>query len=343
MKIYFPNRVVAQPTGGNSTYAHELRRGLQALGVQVGVIPGRAGSALSPMTESVFGLLPLGADSVLHYSADTGPLVRSMVPSVVTVHGVASRWIDVARTPGQESRWRFRVSRALASVDRVITVSESSANDVASVFNVERGRITVIPHGVDHEKLGKPTRISDAIARLLPSRFVLYLGNIEPRKNLVELVRAFQVPEIRRSGVKLVIAGRRAWNFNESMDAILASDQVSYLDYVSDSDRVALMQSAELFVFPSLYEGFGMPVLEALAAGTPVVSSDRGALAEISGPAKVISDLTGSGIAAAILDGLSDSNWRSEIRVTGPEWARRFSWSTSVDAHLAEYTAARQR
>ncbi|MCI2956081.1 glycosyltransferase family 4 protein [Agromyces atrinae] len=336
MKVYFPERIVGRHVGGNTTYALKVRDGLTELGVETGLIPSGGSAVRTMLSETRFGR-DTSVEGVLHYSADTGPLVKTRVPSIVTVHGVASRWTRVARSNAQEYIWRTRVARAIASTDRLITVSHSAADDIAEVFGVDRATIDVIHHGIDTTQFAGHAQLSDELAATLPPEFFLYLGNVEPRKNLVSLVRAFQQPELRDLGIPLVIAGRAAWNFEDSLAAIEAVDNVHYLGFVSDDDRRALMQKATAFLFPSLYEGFGFPVLEALSAGTPAISSSKGSLAEVAGPAWVIDDLEPAGIAAAVVEAVGDSAWMARVRVEGPEWVERFKWSDSVNAHLDVY------
>jgi glycosyltransferase involved in cell wall biosynthesis len=218
-----------------------------------------------------------------------------------------------------------------------VSVSESGANDVSSVFDVDRAQIQVIPHGVDLEMHSQRQELSPAIEEVVPREFALYVGNLEPRKNLVELVNAFDSKRGRNLGIPLVIAGKPAWNYGPILSAIESARSVIYLGYVSESDRIALLQRCNVFVFPSLYEGFGLPVLEALAAGAAVATSDRGALAEIAGPAKKFADLDAPGIAAGIDAALGDTDWQSSIRKAGPAWAARFDWSRSVDRHIDVY------
>nr|WP_285240492.1 glycosyltransferase family 1 protein [Pseudarthrobacter sp. MEB009] len=286
--------------------------------------------------ETAWGLIPRSS-SVLHYSADTGPLIRSRVPSVVTVHGVASRWTSVARNPRQESQWRFRVKKAIDYTHEVITVSESSADDISEVFAVPRDSIKVIHHGIDSATFSASTQLSGTTSAKIPENFALYLGNIEPRKNILELVRAFQTPEMLSLGLQLVIAGRPAWNFDEVMQAIDAARNVTYVGFVSNEDRIALMQKCSIFVFPSLYEGFGFPVLEAMAAGAPVATSRKGSLAEVAGPAWEIESLDAAGIAHGIEQALSDEDWQKSVKAEGQAWASQFTWSKSIDSHLETY------
>lgn len=340
--IRFPERIIDRHVGGNTTYARELRAGLERRGFATGVIPSGRYPVTTMLGETMFGLQHRPGE-VLHYSADTGPLLPTRAASVVTVHGVASRWISVARSPLQEKLWRARVARAIRSTQRVITVSNSAADDVAAVFDIDPATITTIPHGMDVDYFSSPTDLSPEVRAIVPAEYVLYLGNIEPRKNLIELVRAFSRPELVRTGLTLVIAGKPAWNFEEAMVAITSAPNVVHLGFVSDSDRIALMQAAQAFVFPSLYEGFGLPVLEALAAGTPVVASRRGSLREVAGPAREIAELDQIGIADALIDALGDKAWRAAAAQDGPTWARRFTWDASVERHIDIYRAVSAR
>jgi glycosyltransferase involved in cell wall biosynthesis len=337
MKILMPARIVDRHVGGNTTYGRHIEAGLTARGIPVGRIPAASKPALTMMQETLTGLLPGRSGDILHYLADTGPLLRTRRPSVVTVHGVASRWINSARTTSQESVWRNRVQRAINSTDHVITVSNSSATDISHVFDINPANITTILHGIDATAFAERREISEELRAKLPERFALYLGNIEPRKNLGPLVAAFSGREIASLGIPLVIAGKPAWNSKESMALIEASPNVHYVGFVSDSDRIALMQECELFMFPSLYEGFGFPVLEALAAGAVVLTSDRGSLAEVAGPSIIMDDLSSDGIATAVEAALADADRRNACRAQGPSWAGQFSWDRSVDDHVRVY------
>ena len=337
MRVLMPSRILDRPTGGNTTYARHIAAGLESNGIEVERIAAGNHPGSTMVIETLAGLRRGNAQDILHYVADTGPLVRTRRASVVTVHGVASRWIKQARTSRQESIWRTRVKRAIESTDRIITVSASSARDIESVFGVNADRITVIEHGVDVDRFSQRTTVSPELAAQLPSNYVLYLGNIEPRKNLVELVRAFDAPELRGLDIKLVVAGRPAWNSDEIVRQIDASDRAIRLGYVSDRDRVALMQSASLFAFPSLYEGFGFPVLEALAAGAVVLTSNRGSLAEVAGPALRFTSLEADGMVHDIAAALTETESRDGCRSAGLTWASRFTWDASVRQHVKLY------
>lgn len=337
MRVLMPSRILDRHTGGNTTYARQIADGLTHRGIPVAKIPAHGHPVLTMLQETATGLQKGQRGDVVHYVADTGPLLPVRRPSVVTVHGVASRWIDVARTTRQEKVWRTRVQRAIDSTDHVITVSNSSADDVHEVFGVERERLTTIEHGIDIATFATPTELSPETKAKLPEKFVLYLGNIEPRKNLVSLMKAFATPEVRALGVKLVIAGKPAWNADDIVKALDASPDVIRLGFVSDEDRRALMQACTVFAFPSLYEGFGFPVVEAMAAGTVVVTSDRGSLAEVAGPAIRFESLEIEAIAQGIVKAVSDEDARQAALTAGPEWAAKFTWDASVDKHVEVY------
>lgn len=331
-----PARILEKHVGGNTTYARSLEREFSAQGV----IVERFGIADNPykniVAETAVGLRTNTECSVLHYVADTGPVVKTRKPSVVTVHGIASHSVQSIRSPLMERVWRTRVGRAIKSCDRVITVSNSSARDIEEVFSYPREKITVIPHGLNIPDVND-LDASDSVKEIVMKSqdYILYVGNLEPRKNLVNLIRAME--DRRLSDYRLVIAGRPAWDYEPIIRAIDSSSSVDYLGFVTDADRDYLMKKCKLFAFPSLYEGFGFPVLEAMATGTPVICSDRGSLAEVGGPALRFTGLESDAIATDLYTALASGSELERVGVEGPRWAEKFSWKASADAHLSLY------
>lgn len=340
MRVVMPARILDRHVGGNTTYARSLAQGLLEAGTEIGRMPIGPHPIATMLSENIQAVLPGKKEDVLHYVADTGPVVRCVRPSVLTLHGVASRWITTARNPRQEAVWRHRVKLALRSVDEIITVSESSADDISAVFDIERDKLKIIPHGIDVQTFSAAVELDQKVAAKIPHRFALYVGNIEPRKNLVSLINAFNSTKLKSTGIPLVIAGKPAWNHRETMELIDSSENIIYLGFVTDEQRIALMQQCSLFVFPSLYEGFGFPVLEALAAGAVVACSDRGSLRDVAGPSLVLPDLNESGLADSIEVALGDSGLREECLRSGRSWAAEFSWKRSVAAHMRVYEEA---
>jgi glycosyltransferase involved in cell wall biosynthesis len=222
--------------------------------------------------------------------------------------------------------------------DRILTVSEASKRDILHFFNVPPEKIVVVYNAIDEHF--RVTPAEEDVARVreryqLDHQFVLYVGNIKPHKNLVRLIEAFA--ELRRTGfdeVKLLIIGDQISKLPALRRAVHGHKlhkHVRFLGYVSDQTLGVLYRLASAFVFPSLYEGFGLPPLEAMASGTPVVISNVSSLPEVAGDAAVLVDPYD---VESIVDGmrriLSDPALAAELRRKGVERAREFSWERSV-------------
>ncbi len=240
---------------------------------------------------------------VLHCPTFRGP-VRSAVPVVVTVHDLA-----VLRHPGTFNQWtrrysRLAVPRVARAARRVIAVSEFTRREVVELLGLPEERICVIPNAV-----GRPF-VPDGPAA--EGDYVLAVGTLEPRKNLASAQQA-----ARRVGVELRVAGARGWGGVQVVDG--------WLGRVSDEELAALYRGARCLVYPSLYEGFGIPVLEAMACGTPVVTSAGGATEEVAGGAAVLVDPRD---VASIGAGIEEAAARrAELSARGLERVRQFTWA----------------
>jgi glycosyltransferase involved in cell wall biosynthesis len=239
--------------------------------------------------------------SVLHCPTFRGPF-RSDVPVVVTVHDLA-----VLRHPGTFNQWtrrysRLAVPRVARAARRLIAVSEFTRRELVELLRVPEDKIRVIPNAV-----AEPFRPDGPKAE---GDYLLAVGTLEPRKNLAAAQEA-----ARRVGVRLLIVGERGWG------GVNADD---WLGRVSDEQLAELYRGARCLVYPSLYEGFGIPVLEAMACGTPVVTSVGGATEEVAGGAAVLVDpLDPASIAAGLQQAASR---REELTTRGLEHARGFTW-----------------
>lgn len=344
MKIAVSGKVLRRNVGGNTSYTQTLYTSLAGFGIEYeALVPmgdGLGGAARQLAYAVADGLLwparPGRAD-LLHFPADTGALIGSRVPIAATVHGVEDAPVPGLARALWKRTWLARVGRLTRVADAVITVSHHSAGEISRVFGLPAARLHVIPHGLD---AGRFHPLGDGDGALLaplglPDRFVLYLGNLDPRKNVTALTEA-----TARLGVPLVVAGGGFIGSGQVERVLAEAPHARYLGQVPHELVAPLMRAATVFAFPSGHEGFGMPVLEAMACGTPVVTSDRAALPEVAGDAAVlVSDLDARGIAAALEDILSDDSAAAELRARGIGRAALFSWETSARRHAEVFTS----
>jgi glycosyltransferase involved in cell wall biosynthesis len=227
---------------------------------------------------------------------------------------------------------------------RITVPSQCTKNDLVKHLSTDPVKVTVVSLGVDSRF--QPARCPGSVAAVkrkyrLPDRFILYVGTLEPRKNLARLIGAYR--RLREEGVQhgLVIAGGRGWLCDDVFEAAGRDglgEHVIFTGHVDEDDLLALYQSADVFAFPSLYEGFGLPVLEAMACGVPVVCSDRGSLPEAAGDAALLVDPTDeSAIAAALARALRDDDLRRELVARGLRRAREFTWDKVARNFLSVY------
>ena len=261
--------------------------------------------------------------------------------SVVTIHDcIHLRFPQYLPTRIGYAYARAQMWLATHKAARVITVSEASKRDILRYFRVPESRIDVIYNAIDerfwHEP--DPEDISRTRERYrLTAPFVLYAGNIKPHKNLERLIEAFHLmrqgsPELR--DVELLIIGDEISKYATLRRAVhrhKLHKHVRFFGFVPDQTLASLYRLANAFVFPSLYEGFGLPPLEAMASGTPVIASNVSSLPEVVGDAALMIDPYEPGaIADAMRQVLTDSQLRADLRARGFIRAREFSWERSV-------------
>lgn len=261
-------------------------------------------------------------------------------PSVVTIYDLIPRLYPEYVSPGARVIFEMAIRLAIVTSRLVISVSQSAKEDLVRLLGVPPSKVWGTPLGVDSQF--KPVN-EKAIFNLrqkhdLPGGYILYLGTNKPHKNLVRLVGAFAKAKTER---KLVLAGKEDPLYSEAHEVtkqLGLQDRVVFLGQVSEDDLPALYSGAALFVFPSLYEGFGLPLLEAMACGVPVISSSTSSLPEIAGQAAVMVDpLDLSQLARALERVLGDSNLRASMREEGLEQAAQFSWERTAKETLAVY------
>jgi len=264
---------------------------------------------------------------------------RLPCPSIVTIYDVISR-LYPRYLPSRRARIIYEIATRLAlrTSRRIITTSVATRDDLVKYYRVGHDRIVVTPLAAD-KRFGpiSPDEIARVRARYrLPLRYVLYVGINKPHKNLTQLVEAWALLETREgtAGHHLILAGREDPRYPEVRHRIKALnllEQVRVLGEIPEEDLPCLYAGASWFVFPSLYEGFGLPVLEAMACGTPVVCSNISSLPEIVGDAAITFDPTDvEGMAQALFDALGDPKRRGKMSEKARRRAQCFRWERTA-------------
>lgn len=273
------------------------------------------------------------------------PPVTCCCPTAVTIHDLTT-----FKCPSDYS-WRFRlymrwvIRRSCAAAGAIIAPSHATAHDLRDLLDVPDWKIQVVPEAPD--ECFEPAEAVDreSLAEVHPvlrDPYILTVGTIEPRKRIDFLVRAFEKARATASlPHNLVIVGKVGWKAKASLRAIVNSDAagaIHHLDYVSTDNLAAIYQAADLFVSASRYEGFGLPPLEAMACGVPVVTTPGGALGEVVGTAgMVIEDATAEALGAAVAAVLTDEQLRASFARKSLERAANFSWEETARKTLEVY------
>jgi len=292
----------------------------------------------------------LGLD-LLHATVNVSPWIGGC-PAVVTVHDLSFLRYPEAFPTLQRIYLRSQARRSVLAARQVIAVSEATAQDVIRFFAVPAGRISVVYNGVDAAFHPAPQAEVEAFRRRkkLPARFIMHLGTLEPRKNLVRLVQAFaQVlrqdrEKPGREPLKLLLAGGKGWDYDNIFRAVAdlgLTGEVLFPGYVPDEELVWWYRAAILFAYPSLFEGFGLPVAEAMACGTPAVTSSVSSLPEVAGDAALLVDPTSvEALAGALRQLLDNPALARQFGERGKAQAARFSWSRTARETVQVYRAA---
>lgn len=288
-----------------------------------------------------------GGFDLLHSPAFIAP-VKSPRPVVITMHD-----ITYLLYPSHFARWWVGYMKSVAPVTvksaaAIICGSEHSRRDLIEAYKLSPGKVHVVPYGVDHERFQPGAALDAAWARQAGIRegYVLHVGGLFHRKNIPALLRA--VARLRSLGKwsdrQIVLAGTvapgvpGADEINAAIQELDLTANVIMPGRVADEHLPGLYAQASLFVMPSLYEGFGFPVLEAMAAGTPVVASNSSSLPEVAGDAAIlVSPQDDAALADAILEILSQPKRAADLRAKGLAWARQFNWQRAAAETVAVY------
>jgi glycosyltransferase involved in cell wall biosynthesis len=363
LRLGFDGRALASPAAGVRRYAHELLRGLASLGqpLQLVMLGGARSSAVPPGTEWVpepphpptnagwmlVGLpwaMRRGRVDLVHAPAYTAPFYAP-APIVLTIHDVSyarrPEWFPYRRDGLRRAFYR----RSALSARLVITDSEFSASEIQAAYGIPRSRIAVIPLGVD------PAFLTATGARDLPAGidgpFVLHVGDLHERRNLPMVVQALL--EVRQQGgalakMALVLAGvdRGVGDaLTQAARAAGADDLIVLLGRVDDAMLRTLYRRATALVYPSLYEGFGLPLLEAMAGGTPVLASRAASIPEVVGDAGLLlAPRSTAEWAQAIIRVATEDGLAARLRAAGQARASTFSWTRTAEQTLDVYRRA---
>jgi glycosyltransferase involved in cell wall biosynthesis len=324
------------------------RRGEQIPpGVRLVPAPGRTVDPLARIVWETVALPVLtrrGRLDLFHGTVNTLPPFLPC-PAIVTVHDLALlRWPE--QVPRRRHAFLSRaIPRAVRQARWVIAVSEATKQDVVRTFGIPPERVLVTPLGVDARfRPAEPGRLAAFRERHgLSDPYLLWVGTLEPRKNLPRLLEAFaqlgsEIPH------RLVLVGPEGWRTGElaaTLERLALGDRVRFTGFVSNEVLPLWYAPADLFLFPSLYEGFGLPILEAMACGTPVVTSNVSSMPEVGGDAACYADPeSADAIAAAIRRVLNDPELRATMRARGLERAAGFTWARTADLTAAAYRQA---
>lgn len=270
---------------------------------------------------------------------------KTTLPTVVTVHD-----LSILRYPETHPKDRVafmskRIGKSILRADCVITDSEYVRQEVLAEFNLPAEKvISVLLAASDNfmPVAGNELAVTLAQFSLIAGQYILAVGTLEPRKNLTTAIRAYtQLPEAIRNEIPFVVAGMKGWR-TEGLDrevaALIDKGQIRLLGFVADEALPALYSGARVFVYPSLYEGFGLPPLEAMACGAPVIVSNRSSLPEVVGDAGLQVDaLDVDGLAEAMLSVIENDELRTSLGKRGIERASTFSWQRCAEQTLGVY------
>ena len=309
--------------------------------VALGYKPWRMAVWLGQLAHMGFDRLLPGA--ALYHATEHLLLPLRNVPTVITVHDLIFRRLAQYHKP--LNRWYLSLTLPLfcRRARHIIAVSAFTKQDLVTAYGLPEEKITVIYEAADPRfRPASPGVVASARARYrLPARYVLYVGTIEPRKNLIRLLSAFE--QLYAAGLSdaLVIVGKRGWLYADFFTALAQSpacQAVLFPGYVPDEDLPALYTGSQALAFPSLFEGFGLPVIEAMACNAPVVCADRGSLPEIAGEAALlINPEDVDALAGALRRVIEDQALAADLRLRGLAQSGRFSWDRTVSETLAVY------
>jgi glycosyltransferase involved in cell wall biosynthesis len=285
---------------------------------------------------------------VLFIPAHTMPILhRPSLKCVVTIHDLGYEYLPQYHQFPHKLYLNRTTEFAAKFATHLIAVSNFTKQDLIQKLHVPEDKVTVVYEGVDLIKNRRPTsqKIKEVQQKYgLSEDYILFVGTIQPRKNLVALIEAFARILPQHKGVQLVLAGGNGWLSEPIFQApqrLGIEDKVIFTGYVDESDKPALYAGAKLTALVSLFEGFGLPMLESMACGTPVISASTSSLPEVVGDAGILVDPTSvEDIAQGLYQGLSDTKLVQKLIDQGYEQVKKFSWDSAAKGTLDVFNKA---
>ncbi|MHC1749551.1 MAG: glycosyltransferase family 4 protein [Cellulosilyticaceae bacterium] len=296
----------------------------------------------------IWNQIPIHYQVLFNQKVDVYHFFNFIVPPgvkgkvIATIHDLTFERYPETMDQKNLTRLKKNVNYSIERADKIVTISESSKQDIIKYLKVDGSKIEIIYPGVDKVVFGQEyaqrqiNYVKDKYH--LPDKYILYMGTIEPRKNIGAIIEAFaqlkKDNDDRIKNIKLVLAGKKGWLYESIFDKVRTlnlENDVVFTDYVEDQDKAIIYQLAKIFIFPSLYEGFGIPALEAMAAGVPVITSNSSSLPEVVGTAGILVEPKDfKGIAEAMCNILNDESLAKEMIAKGYEQVKKFSWDESA-------------
>jgi len=285
---------------------------------------------------------------VLHVQYTAPPLAPC--PVVVTIHDLSFEHLPETFNRRSRAQLRLTVRRTARKAAQILTLSEFSRRDIVDTYRIAPDRVSVTPAAAPSHF--KPIEDETELRKIreiygIERDYILSVSSIQPRKNLIRLIEAYSCLRGSRPEGKLpqlVLVGKRGWLDNETFRAAQrhsANNDIAFTGYVAENDLSALYSGATCFVYPSFFEGFGLPVLEAMQCGAPVIAGNRTSIPEVVGKAGLLFDpFDTNSLVQALTRVLDDSEYRAALRIQGLERAREFDWKQTARMTLQAYQKA---
>ncbi|MDP3970793.1 MAG: glycosyltransferase family 1 protein [bacterium] len=281
---------------------------------------------------------------IFHSPANVIPM-KYKKPSIVTIHDLAIYSHPEWFPSKQNFSINVLVPKSIEKAEHVIAVSESTEKDLKRLFNVSKKKVSVVYEGVTKVKAPSKLSMRRTLKKWkLADRYLFYIGTLEPRKNIAGIIQSFDELALEKlkkyKDMQLVIAGAKGFEFQDNYNAIknAKSGKIRYIGYVTEKEKIALLNNAEAFIFPSHYEGFGLPVLEAMSYGIPVITSNVSSLPEVAGKAAELIDPSSlESLKKGIHKVITRKATRTKLAKSGKKQAKKFSWDKCAKQTLKIY------